>query len=487
MGFFKHKVNILKAITSVACLMLFITFVRFQYDTYAKEPTRINFNEQTLFDLPFPAVTICDEKYEYRRAHYELGFPRNPFREPKLTYSNPQKLLYILTLDNKDIVSNMWKYYFNLDKMLERVTGDVGRLCRVGNSKCSIKKDSKFNGAPTDLSKQEVEVEVEAGKWVSRILADSKLGNIFMCHTLIPNVTVSFSQTDGDSIGISLAEEYYSVSKTRQIYIHDRDEHVLLDSFAVSTNPSFVAESTEIDVDGEKRHIIPFKRLQILPTKHVHPTTSDVHPCSNETDYSENWCKINHSWNSKINMMDQFYGDNFTCVSPGIWDFVGKAFPVCQHYAAEDVANKTLGLNDVIYPLADSIDGGPKVPSFKAPPLGVYIDNDMNTCIQRCSKYSYELKEETATESQGLDNSYDIYLYFPSPNVQVWTEYRLMSRVDFFAGIGGTLGLVLGMSILSLIFIALDMTKEVAKRMIRINKKNEMRRRKGKNIGKIGL
>ncbi len=61
----------------------------------------------------------------------------------------------------------------------------------------------------------------------------------------------------------------------------------------------------------------------------------------------------------------------------------------------------------------------------------------------------------------------DLYLYFSSPEVEAWTEYRLVGGVDLAVGLGGALGLVLGMSLLSLLRMALRLMEKG----IRIEKK----------------
>ncbi len=465
MKIIRSKLDILKALFSVLFLIMFCTFARLQYDSYMDEPTRINFNEHSMQDIPFPAVTICDKNYKHRQAHYDLGFPRSLFgKEPKLTYTTPYCLFRKLTLVDEYVVSNMWIYYFTLDEIFS-----VGEnICQVGTFTChpNPTKDDYFKAYPDDRSQQEAEFEVEAGMWRSRILADSKRGDIFMCHTLIPNVSVSFSTNNGNSLSFNWDVDYMNTSYLRQVYIHDKHEHVLLDTFAINSEASFDVET--LYSNSTERTTLLFetaKRFQLIPTQHLRPDSSQVHPCTTEAMYSESWCKINHNWNRKIQVMKDHFGDNFTCISPGIWDNVGQKWPVCQHFEKDDVPSKTLGLNEVLFSNPES-HNDPTVPTFKAPPLGVYDDLNTKECIPRCSKYSYALKEEKVTEYGAKDNHHVVYLYFASPVVQVLTEFRLINTVDFFASVGGTMGLVLGMSLLSLTFIALDMTKKILKKIL---------------------
>ncbi len=69
--------------------------------------------------------------------------------------------------------------------------------CSVGGISCVYPKDAiraKYtNGSWPPAAGDWVEIEVPAGKWISRILADSQFGHNHMCHTLVANVTSNFS------------------------------------------------------------------------------------------------------------------------------------------------------------------------------------------------------------------------------------------------------------------------------------------------------
>ena len=41
-------------------------------------------------DIPFPAVTVCDNHYQFARLAEDKGFPRNPFvAKPKPIWTAP--------------------------------------------------------------------------------------------------------------------------------------------------------------------------------------------------------------------------------------------------------------------------------------------------------------------------------------------------------------------------------------------------------------
>ncbi len=90
-----------------------------------------------------------------------------------------------------------------------------------------------------------------------------------------------------------------------------------------------------------------------------------------------------------------------------------------------------------------------EVVKLTRPPIGIYINT--SECLKRCELFTYSLVEEPIpVYSRDLDLA-DLYVYFGSPSLEVWTEYRLMSFLDFVVGVGGAVGLILGMSALSIL------------------------------------
>ncbi len=95
------------------------------------------------------------------------------------------------------------------------------------------------------------------------------------------------------------------------------------------------------------------------------------------------------------------------------------------------------------------------------PPIGIYKNS--TACPRRCNLYTYSLVHMPVSESDEDLTDADLYLYFGSPNLEVWTEYRLVNFLDFVVGIGGAIGLVLGMSVLSILLILLEFLGRTSK------------------------
>ncbi len=68
---------------------------------------------------------------------------------------------------------------------------------------------------------------------MSRFLADSSTGATQLCHTLVPNVTVDFSHPRGYSISLRWLNDFVDKSLFWRVYVHDRRESVLLNSYAI--------------------------------------------------------------------------------------------------------------------------------------------------------------------------------------------------------------------------------------------------------------
>jgi hypothetical protein len=148
--------------------------------------------------------------------------------------------------------------------------------------------------------------------------------------------------------------------------------------------------------------------------------------------------------------MMSHYGDQFRCQLPGIWTNSTYKLPVCNHYdLSDDDAEQVLGLLDLIRN-ADYW----KTPALTQPAIGIY--KDQSDCVRRCRQYQYTLAlEETSRYDEKMDKN-DLYLYFASNTVEVWSEYRLNSFMGLVAAFGGSVGLTLGMSMLSLILVLFE-------------------------------
>ena len=86
-------------------------------------------------------------------------------------------------------------YYLNIR--------DLIAVCKIGSVDClpEIRIDlqgNKHYETPKIDNGDEI-LEVPAGKWISRMLADNNRGTNYMCHTLVSNSTVVFNVT-GDIV-----------------------------------------------------------------------------------------------------------------------------------------------------------------------------------------------------------------------------------------------------------------------------------------------
>jgi len=70
--------------------------------------------------------------------------------------------------------------------------------------------------------------------------------------------------------------------------------------------------------------------------------------------------------------------------------------------------------------------------------------------LRRCEEYSYRLEQEVISGYDDEMQTFDLLLYFPSNNVEIWKEYRLEGFIGFLSEVGGAAGLLLGASALSL-------------------------------------
>ncbi len=324
-----------------------------QYDTYDREPTGSSLSGDSISDFHFPAITICDNHFENARAYEELGFPVSPLNgKPKEITNHPLKFYEELTDFDLPVMPQLWEYYFTLDRKIFDRTKYYGNNayffkvanndCRVGLISCGILLHKRTDRVVPDGDQEIMEVDVPAGKWVSKFLADSTDGTNQLCHTLIPNVTVTFENPYGHSIALRWKNVFVSKSNFWKVYVHDTREHVLLDSYAIKTMPSV----TILKHDSED--MIKIKRkVLLLPRLTKHPSSSEILPCASQPDYSENWCNIQWGWQERLEEMTRYYGSNFTCRLPGIWANMNAEVPICSHYDAS-TQNGALGFQSLM-------------------------------------------------------------------------------------------------------------------------------------------
>ncbi len=440
--------NLVKFSVSAACFGIFVALTVKQCSSFMKEPTGSTLTREYVEAFPFPAITICDTHFQNALAFEELNFPRPPLGTLHLkeVLTNPEHLIEKLTLFGHDVVPNLWRYFFTLDKVIHHLAtlpkkeSAPNVRCKIGNVNCVRIMPSYDVVIPLNTSHQEVEVEVQAGKWKSRFYASSIDSKLHLCHTLVPNVTVGFANIGANVVSMLWKHDYAISSNYRTLYIHDRNEDVLLNSFAIDAVASTVVESHK-------------KKIQIIPKLVNHPKHSAVHPCQEEENYGENQCNVQWGWHNKIKIMKEYYGSNFTCVPPGVWDMPEvNPMPVCQHFEAERSNNNTLGYTEIIKEISYK---NRNRPLMAAPPLGVY--KSTSPCLRRCQLYTYTIVEEFVSAYDSDIGESDIYLYFASPVVETWTEFLLISPLDLMSLVGGNVGLLLGMSLLSIILLVLEL------------------------------
>ncbi len=438
--------------------------VRKQYQDYTSEKTGNTLSQRALPNMSFPAITICSTYFDLGKAWMELGFPANIMgMRPQGLKSNPIMFYDILDRYDLPILPNLWKYYFTLDKVLMFENRDIKAFCLVGNAACSPPRTMEI-----DSSLDENIVKVEAGEWKSQFLADSQYGVLSMCHTLKPNVTVDFSSIEGRTMGLTWNVPFIRNTPYWKIYVHDKNEHFLPQSYAIETMASLTLQ---------RNHSL--KTILIKSSITKKPPPSKKHPCINNYNYSENLCNIKWGWDKKLEIMEEFYGDRFQCQIAGIISGKLPKRPVCNHF--DDLENGTLGqlnltkrdnlhkysINKNSYLLKVSylhFCMFRSWPRLGSPAVGSYKQS--SPCIPNCSKIKYTLEEQVSLDIADAI-SYDLTLYFDSPVVEVWEEYRLDSQLDFVSGLGGSIGLVLGASMFTMISYILETLVSAWRRMSR--------------------
>ncbi len=164
--------NLLKFVASATCLGIFVALSVEQCNTFMEEPTGLSLTRESVEDIPFPAITICDMHIQNALASEELNFPRSPFASGPLkeVLSNPEYLIERLILFGHEVVPNLWRYFFTLDKIIHKLVTLAGEKstsdnkCKVGNVNCARKTTDIDVVIPSNSSHQEVEIEVQAGK-----------------------------------------------------------------------------------------------------------------------------------------------------------------------------------------------------------------------------------------------------------------------------------------------------------------------------------
>jgi len=217
----------------------------------------------------------------------------------------------MLIKEETNLYDFIWKYYGTIDEILL----PSYNLCQVGGVSCALPKNvDRFY--PEASLENAFEIEVPAGKWISRPYSDSKRGDTFMCHTLISNVSVDFHRELGDAIGLAWSVDFIrNFSSYFTIYLHDARENVLLRTYAIDTLPNIILSRRSNPLEDDPNFdAMRFKaKAAIVPTLRRHPKSTKVHPCKESLRYSKNLCLIQHGWTERIKEMRAFHGENFTC------------------------------------------------------------------------------------------------------------------------------------------------------------------------------
>ena len=108
-------------------------------------------------------------------------------------------------------------------------------------------------------------------------MADSSVGDNYLCHTFVPNVTVNWKALGGASIKMKLRESFLDAVGGWSVYIHDRQETVFLSQHAID-NPVVVV--------NDKNNKVNKVKVQLSMTNIINPGT-EYHPCNNSQYYSK--------------------------------------------------------------------------------------------------------------------------------------------------------------------------------------------------------
>ena len=273
---------------------------------------------------------------------------------------------------------------------------------------------------------------VQAGKWISRFLTDSRFGTNYFCHTLIPNVTLDFSRySGGNAFQLELGFEYLKLSPSRRLIVHDKNEMPLLRHYGISMMPEF------------KLHTGVLFKGRLETRRHV-LTKSRHNPCNDDDSYSENRCNVAFAWKKRLSKIKKRFGAaNVTCVIPGLIFNDEDKMPVCEHYEPDE-ENPSVGIKHLITIKSNENRGF----SFITPVIGSELPSD---CLKRCDTYEYNLITEETDESDVDLYGLDAFIYFASNQVEIWTTSESYSFVSLISNVGGLMGLLLGASVFSLI------------------------------------
>ena len=72
-------------------------------------------------------------------------------------------------------------------------------------------------------------------------------------------------------------------------------------------------------------------------------------------------------------------------------------------------------------------------------------------CLKRCTSFKYQLHHEEISDKDEAMHENDLYFFFLSKEVEGWHEFESYSTFQLFSDIGGIMGLLLGISLLTIV------------------------------------
>ena len=458
----------LRSVSLLVQAILILSFIYMSWkhlNTFSRHPTGTKFDRRTMAGIPLPGISVCSSFFDHARVLDDLGL-FSPWR-PK-SHTSLSRLFYEFQQSGEPFnMTLLWTWYYGLDKIQYKKDGrfsGTGNIdyCIVGGMGCTYPYD-EFPVHLLDPSENIVTVEVPAGKWVSRFMMDSaETAHLFLCHTLVPNVTLDFSLVDGNAVGMTWnRDKFAGVTRYFEVYIHDPRETVSLSNYFAEPNPKVTfARPEEGDLVVKKR------KIQLFPSRFE--VIGHAQRCSDEEGYSKVACDLAHCWDKQMDVMADFFAERFNCTLPGV--LTQKSWPVCDKIGVDSAevvhgSNESLGLNNLIegsraYQPAD------QYPDLVRLPIGRWLDS--SPCQKKCVSFTYRTVEESFGDSDEKMYNFDFYAYFPSSQIEYWTEREAYTGVDLLSDIGGAMGLLLGSSVLSLFAIAVELGETVLRHLIRI-------------------
>ncbi len=72
-------------------------------------------------------------------------------------------------------------------------------------------------------------------------------------------------------------------------------------------------------------------------------------------------------------------------------------------------------------------------------------------CLKRCESFQYELVADDTKGKNADLFAFDVYIYFASNEVEVWSKAESFNLLTLLSNVGGLMGLLLGASVFTVI------------------------------------